>query len=290
MDDSDAFFSCLQTFAPKSFRVNTIKAWPEKVRARLESYGFGIKPVKWCDHAFTSDSLAIGSTLEHFLGHIYMQELASMLPPLIAREEIAAANTVLDGCAAPGSKTTEIAALMENQGLIVANDLDYGRIRALKFNIEKTGALNTVITNQDLRYFPLIPFDLVFIDAPCSAEGTIRKNPEVLDVWNEAKVFGSSGLQKQLILRGFDFLPPGGTMIYSTCTFAPEENEAVVDWLLEKRQGVKLEEFALEGFKFSPTVEEWQVKRFNDEVKKARRVWPHHNNTDGFFIAKVRKE
>ena len=103
VDDSDAFFSCLQTFAPKSFRVNTIKAWPEKVRVRLESYGFGIKSVPWCDHAFTSDSLEIGSTLEHFLGHIYMQELASMLPPLIVREELAAANTVLDGCAAPGS-------------------------------------------------------------------------------------------------------------------------------------------------------------------------------------------
>lgn len=286
VDDSDAFFSCLQTFAPKSFRANTIKSSPDEIKERFGSYGIGIRQMPWYPDAFVSEEPEVGGTLEHFLGKIYIQELVSMLPPLIIRDELG--SFVLDACAAPGSKSGQLSALMQNKGVLIANDIDYGRIKALRFNLEKVGAINALITNQDLRFFPQMQFDSVVLDAPCSSEGTIRKNPKLFKSWNEKKVRGHSKLQKHLILRGFDLLKPGGVMVYSTCTFAPEENEEVLSYLLEKRDA-SLEEISVPGLRISKGMSGWRNKDYNEEVKKCARIWPHHNNTGGFFMAKVRK-
>lgn len=286
VDDPEAFFSCIKTFAPKSFRVNTLKCGPDEMRERFSEYGIGIKQMPWYQDAFVSEEPEIGGTLEHFTGKIYIQELVSMLPPLILREELG--SFVLDACAAPGSKSGQLSALMQNKGILVANDIDYGRIKALRFNLEKAGAINALITNQDLRFFPQMQFDSVILDAPCSSEGTIRKNAKLFNSWNEKKVHGHSRLQKHLILRGFDLLKPGGAMVYSTCTFAPEENEEVLSYLLEKRDA-HLEEIAIPGFRTSPGVTGWRNKEYNEEVRKCARIWPHHNDTGGFFMAKVRK-
>lgn len=286
VDDQEEFFACLARPLPKSFRVNTLKC--KDVGKRFSSYGIKIMRVPWYSDAFISENPEIGSTLEHFLGAIYMQELVSMLPPLVVRKELEHANAVLDGCAAPGSKTTQLAALMENKGIIIANDIAYGRIRALRFNLEKTGTLNTVITNYDLRHFPAMQFGVILLDAPCSAEGTARKNPKFFSVWSPRQVSGHAKLQKQLITKAFDLLAPGGCLVYSTCTFAPEENEGVVDWLLEKRPAA-LEQIEIPQLRLSPGILEWNGTQFNPEVSKAARVWPHHNDTGGFFMAKVRK-
>jgi NOL1/NOP2/sun family putative RNA methylase len=286
VDDPEAFFSCMNTYAPKSFRANTIKSSPDEIRERFESYGIGIRQMPWYEDAFVSEEPEVGGTLEHFTGKIYIQELVSMLPPWALRDELG--GFVLDACAAPGSKTTQLSALMQNRGVVIANDLDYGRIKALRFNLEKVGAINALITNQDLRFFPKMEFDSVILDAPCSSEGTIRKNPKLFSSWNERKVRGHSKLQKHLILKAFDLLRPGGAMVYSTCTFAPEENEGVVSYLLEKREA-KLEGIPIPGFKTSPGIGEWKKDKFHDEVRKCARIWPHHNDTGGFFMAKVRK-
>jgi len=242
----------------------------------------------WYEDAFVCDSLDIGGTLEHFTGMIYMQELVSMLPPVIVRKELENATTVLDACAAPGSKTTQMAAIMRNRGTIIANDLDYSRIRALKFNLEKTGALNTVITNYDLQHFPKNQFDVVLLDAPCSAEGTMRKNERLFATWSASSIPSYSGNQKVLMLKAFDLLRPGGTLIYSTCTFAPEENELVVDHLLKNREA-SLEPIRIKGMKTTPGIQEWEGRSFDERVSATIRIWPHHNDTGGFFLARVVK-
>ncbi len=288
-DDPEAFFSALQRMLPKSFRVNTIKSSREEVEGRFREYGIPLRRMAWYEDAYVSEEPDIGGTLEHFTGAIYFQELVSMLPPLLIRGELGPSPFILDCCAAPGSKTTQLAALMGNRGTLVANDVDYSRIRALKFNLEKTGALNAVITNADLRSFPHTVFDAVILDAPCSAEGTMRKNAELFSIWSEREIRKHASLQKQLILKAYDMLAPGGCMVYSTCTFAPEENEAVVDHLLKSRDGAALEQVSFDGFRSSPAVGEWEGERFDPRVGACARVWPHHNDTGGFFLAKVRK-
>ncbi|MFH0738156.1 MAG: RsmB/NOP family class I SAM-dependent RNA methyltransferase [Candidatus Micrarchaeota archaeon] len=288
VDDADAFLASLGRYLPKSFRVNTLKSSSALVAERFKGYGIGLTRMPYYEDAFISDDPNVGSTLEHFTGAIYMQELVSMLPPLIVREELKEARFVLDACAAPGSKTTQISALMQNRRTIVANDIDYSRIRALKFNLEKTGALNVVVTNQDLRMFPSLQFDLVILDAPCSSEGTIRKNFDLFRTWSEKSVRGCAGLQKTLITKAFDLLAPNGVMIYSTCTFAPEENECILQHLIQEREA-KLETIAFDGLKTSKPLKDWSGTTFDPEVGKALRIWPHHNDTGGFFLARVRK-
>ncbi len=289
VDDTDAFFSILTTPVPKSFRVNTIKSDAKTVMERFDSYGMSYRQMGWYEDAFTTDNLDIGFSLEHFTGAIYIQELTSMLPPLVMRKELESASLVLDGCAAPGSKTTQIAAMMDNLGVIFANDSDYSRIRALKFNLEKTGVLNTVITNMGLQKYPSRQFDCVFIDAPCSSEGTCRKNDKIFFTWDEGYIAKNAEMQKKLILKGFDLLAPGGMMIYSTCTFAPEENEAVVDCLLSQREGAKIERIEIPGLKTANGVAGFEGAEYDSSVKDCIRIWPHHNDTDGFFLAGVRK-
>lgn len=290
VDDEDAFLACLEVLLPRSFRVNTIKSVAADVKKRFSGYGIPIKQMEWYEDAFISENPDIGGTLEHFTGAIYMQELVSMLPPLLLREELKDARFVLDACAAPGSKTTQLAAMMGNRGVVVANDSSYSRTKALKFNLEKTGAINAIITNQDLRNFPHMQFDAILLDAPCSAEGTIRKNDKLFAEWSQKSIYSQSRLQKQLITKAFELLAPGGAMVYSTCTFAPEENEAVVDWLLQNHPEAVIEPIPeMEGLKLSQPLEEWDGKAFDGWVSKTRRIWPHHSNTGGFYLAKVRK-
>jgi len=291
VDDQDAFFTSLLKQIPKTFRVNTLKASKIIVQERFEEYGIDLKQVPWYSDAFISQDNSIGNTLENFLGYIYIQELTSMLPPLVLKEELRNSEFIFDGCAAPGSKTTQLAALMNNKGTIIANDIDYNRIRALKFNIEKTGSLNIIITNLDLRLFPeKNSFNIVLVDVPCSSEGTIRKNPTMLSKWSNQKkrIPGYANLQQQLIVKAFNLLKPGGCLVYSTCTFAPEENEGVINWLLENHLA-SIERINIPKMKLSPGILEYNGKQFNSEIKKTVRIWPHHNDTDGFFIAKVRK-
>jgi len=287
VDDPEAFLASLERLTPKSFRVNSLKASAEEVKARFESYDMTVRQMPWYGDAFVSENPDVGSTLEHCLGWIYIQELVSMLPPLLVREELGSASWVLDGCAAPGSKTTEMAAIMQNRGTIVANDLDYSRIRALKFNLEKVGALNTMITNRNLLDFPENQFDVVILDAPCTSEGTMRKSGAMFTNWSPTEIPKYSRIQKAMIVKSFDLLRPGGSMVYSTCTFAPEENEEVVDWLLKNRQDAKLETITVEGMKLSEGITGWEGKEYDSRVKLARHVWPHHNDTGGFFMAKV---
>jgi len=212
-----------------------------------------------------------------------------MLPPLVIREELTSARLVLDACAAPGSKTTQIAALMRNEGAIVANEPDFGRTRALKHNLARCGVFNTTITNYNLLQFPCdAHFDVVLVDAPCSADGTVRKSPNLLNNWRPQRSMKYMNLQKQLIRKGFELVRPGGVLVYSTCSLSPLENEVVVDFLLRKFEA-NVEWTPLPHFQLTPGLETFAEYVFRPEIKRTARIWPHHNDTNGFFVAKIRK-
>ncbi len=287
-DDASAFFEGMLAPLPKSFRVNPLKGTVETVVGRFSEYGISIRQMEWYADAFVSDNPALGATLEHFLGAIYIQELTSMLPPLLVRKELCNATLILDACAAPGSKTTQLSALMGNRGTIVANDIEYERIKPLKSNLERSGTLNAVVTNYDLRSFPTMSFDVILLDAPCSSEGIFRKNPRQMQSWSPKRIPPSAHRQKQMILKAFDLLADGGTLVYSTCTFAPEENEAVVDYLLEERPA-RLEQVEIPHFRLMPGTTIWQDQIFDERLMMTARVLPHHNDTGGFFLARIRK-
>ncbi|MCK5018976.1 MAG: RsmB/NOP family class I SAM-dependent RNA methyltransferase [Candidatus Peribacteraceae bacterium] len=292
VDDQKKFYRSLEKPLPRAFRINTLKADKKKVVKSLREYGLKITSVPWDDLAFVvEDGVTVGSTMEHFMGHIYIQELVSMLPPLLLKNEIKKTENpvILDACAAPGSKTTQISALMGNSGLLVANDSSFGRMKILKHNIEKLGCSNVVALNRDARHLKTeFKFDFIFLDAPCSSEGIIRKNPNIMTHWSTNKIKWLSKMQQEMIVNCYDLLKKGGTMIYSTCTYSPEENERVIHNLLTKRNA-KIKTIKIKGLETSPTVKEWNGKKFDRNVKKAVRIWPHHNDTGGFFMAKIQE-
>lgn len=287
-DDPEKFFKSLITPLPRTCRVNTHKATVEDVCGRFDEYGFEFQRVPWYEDAFVTGDQPLGSTFEHFLGSIYIQDLASMLPPLALRDELATARLVLDACAAPGSKSTQLSALMQNHGTIIANDIDHQRIKALKFNMEKTGSVNIAISNYDLRNFPDTRFDVILLDAPCSSEGTARKVPGVFKWWHPRHIYSTAGIQRKLIVKAFDLLADDGVLLYSTCTFAPEENEAIVDHLLKERDA-GIERISIRGFQTQPGVTQFRDMEFDERVQMSSRVFPHHNDTGGFFMARIRR-
>ena len=179
---------------------------------------------------------------------------------------------------------------MDDSGLLVANDNNLGRLSALRFNTERLGLTNVAVTRQDARNFSLKPlslsaFDRTLVDAPCSCEGTIRKNPDALDKWSISHIEGVAGVQKGILRRAVQATREGGTVVYSTCTFAPEENEAVVDHVLEN-EACRVMAFET-GLVSSPGITEWEGETYNDSVEKTQRFYPHYNDTGGFFCAKL---
>ncbi len=266
----------------KSIRVNTLKTGVKEIKSRLKDYN--PKQIPWCKEGFWLKGKAIGNTLEHFLGYIYLQEAASMIPPLVLEPKN---EIILDMCAAPGSKTTQIAALMKNKGIIVANDPSIERLKPLYINLQRCGVLNTIITKMEGRFFK-DKFDKILLDAPCSGIGTIRKSPQTPLMWNPNAIKRLAGIQRQLISTAFNILKEEGTLVYSTCTLEPEENEAVIDFLLNKYDNAKLEKINM-NIKRSPAILEFEDKSYNNEIKKCLRIWPQDNDTEGFFVAKVIK-
>ncbi|MCX8194122.1 MAG: RsmB/NOP family class I SAM-dependent RNA methyltransferase [Candidatus Pacearchaeota archaeon] len=292
-NETQKFLECIRKPLLPSIRVNTLKISEQELKIKLEKKGWKISKI--FENAFVIKSKLLpgelGKSLEHQLGYYYVQELASMLPPLILEPK--KDDVILDLCAAPGSKTTEIAAMMENQGTVIANDVKLERITALNSNLERCGVTNTIVTRMKgstlckklakSGFF----FDKILVDAPCSGEGIIRSSPETLRMWNVNMIKGLSALQKKLVAAAIECLKPNGVLVYSTCTHTPEENEFVIDFVL-KNFDVKLEEIKL-PLKTRQGIAEWQNQKLNDELRKCVRIWPQDNDTEGFFIAKIRK-
>ena len=288
IEDPDAFYAACQRSLPSAVRVNTIKSTIERTRAALEAEGITVDPTDWHPGLFRLPDDQPGANWPYVHGWIHGQEEVSALPATVLDPQ--PGDRVWDACAAPGSKTTQLAALMEDTGLLVATDNNLGRLSALRSNTERLGVTNVAVTNEDARVHSLKPFgndsyDKALVDAPCSCEGTIRKNPTVLEDWSFEHVESVSGIQKGVLRRAIQATRPGGTVVYSTCTFAPEENEAVLDYVLEE-ESCRLVEFDL-PLSSVPGVTEWQDQQFDESVRRAHRLYPHHNDTGGFFCAKL---
>jgi len=296
--DLQSYLEILKEKPLKSIRCNTLKISPEKLKKRLIKKGWKIRqPFQTNPEIMIIESNLepgeIGRSLEHLLGYYYVQEIASMLPVLALEPE--PDQVVLDLAASPGSKTTQIAAKMKNRGTLIANEISLGRIKILASNTERCGVTNMIITKKEgaalcMKLKKLgFAFDKILIDAPCSGEGTLRSTPLTYKMWNIHTVRKLSSIQKNLVINALEILNPGGELIYSTCTHAPEENEEVIDFILKKfGDKVKIEETKL-PVKCRKGITKWQDKEYSQEVKKCARIYPQDNDTEGFFIAKLRR-
>ncbi|MEK6940902.1 MAG: RsmB/NOP family class I SAM-dependent RNA methyltransferase [Nanoarchaeota archaeon] len=264
-----------------SLRVNTLKTTVKDMKAR-----FMMKQVPWCDEGFFLESFALGNTPEHFMGYMYIQEAASMIPPVVLAPK--EGDIILDIAAAPGSKTTQIAALTKNTGLIIANDVTVDRLKPLSVNLERCGVSNAVVTFNRGERIRGMQFDRILVDAPCSGIGAIRKSPKTIQMYNVNIIKKLAIQQKKLLYNSWKLLKKDGVLVYSTCTLEPEENEGVVDYLLENFDDVSVEKINL-NIKSSKTVEEFNGVEYSSEVKKCLRIWPQDNDTEGFFVAKLKK-
>jgi NOL1/NOP2/sun family putative RNA methylase len=283
LTDLDEFLKYSLKPLRKSIRVNILKTTVNEIKTRFKRYD--LESIPWCREGFYLKGQAIGNTLEHFLGYIYLQEAASMIPPLILNPK--EDDMVLDMCASPGSKTTQLAAMMKNKGLIIANDNKIDRLKALTINLRRCGVSNTITTLMEGYWFNQ-KFDKILLDVPCSGTGAIRKSPRTIQIWNPGVIKKLSGLQKKLIYTAFNCLKENGILVYSTCSVEPEENEAVIDSLLNKFDDVKLEKINL-NIKRSEPILNFNNKEFNSEIKKCLRIWPQDNDTEGFFVVKIKK-
>jgi NOL1/NOP2/sun family putative RNA methylase len=274
------------SFLRKSIRVNTLKKPIKEVISRL-SENWNFEPIPWCKEGFYIESkhgrLDVGNTVEHCLGYYYVQEAASMIPPLVLDPQ--PGDRVLDMAAAPGSKTSQMSQLMKNEGVLVANDVAGIRLAALGINLQRCGALNTITTLMQGEQIKDMEFDKVLLDAPCSGSGTIRKSIKTILMWNPEMIKRIAATQRKLIIAAYKLLAKGGTMVYSTCSTEPEEDEAVVSYLLDNTDA-KVLPIDLE-IKRSPAVTEFEGKTYRKEVKDCLRIWPQDNDTEGFFVAKI---
>jgi len=288
VDDFEAFRAACERPLPSAIRVNSIKATVADVRRALDEAGVDYEPVDWHDELFVLPEDSPGANWPYFHGWIHGQEEVSAVPAAVLDPE--PGERVWDACAAPGSKATQLAALMDDRGEVVATDNNLGRISALRTNTERLGATSIAVTHEDARNHSLKPFDgaeydRALVDVPCSCEGTIRKNPDAFEEWSLSHVEGIAGVQKGILERAVQATKPGGTVVYSTCTFAPEENEAVLDHVLE-REECELVEFDL-PLDHREGITEWQGEAFDPSVELAKRIYPHYNDTGGFFCAKL---
>ncbi len=291
-DELADFFAICQRPLRKSIRVNTLKISTPDFLERVKKYQWKLTPIPWCEQGFWLErpeaeeaQTSIGNCIEHILGLFYVQEASSMLPPEALLNFMSETpQRVLDMAASPGSKTTQLIAKTQNQTLVIANEISASRLKYLYGNLCRTGSINSCLTHKDGRDFGSIAkesFDAILLDAPCTGEGTVRKNTDALKNWSIKPVLQMAKLQKELIISAFEALKPGGRLVYSTCTISREENQQVCQFLLEKYHNqcsvVPLEQL------------------FSQAEKAATKegylhILPHLFDSEGFFVACFQKQ
>jgi NOL1/NOP2/sun family putative RNA methylase len=244
---------------------------------------FQLKSIPWCDRCFWGDD--IRKIEKSYYNSVFVQDPVSTVPVLalgVKRDE-----RVCDLCAAPGSKTLHLARLGRQ---VIACDSHRQRIKRLYHNLNRFGIGNCRVIRCDGRRLRLDePVDRVLVDAPCSGEGMVRKLHKAMKIWSLNRIKRLARLQRGLVRHGLSLLREGGILVYSTCTLAPEENEGVIQSILEKGN-ITVESIFIDGLTYTSGLTSWEESIFDQSLKKTMRIYPFHNHTNGFFIAKLRKE
>jgi NOL1/NOP2/sun family putative RNA methylase len=282
-----AFCSKLREPLPVHLRLNTLKAPTGETCLRLRRHGVSFAPEEPGGLVLRAQNLTLPGHLPTFsLGYLHTQTLSSVLAGLALEPE--PGELVLDLCAAPGGKTALLAQLMKNQGIIVANDKSVKRHIALRANLKRLGVTNAILARYPGQHFPKrYIFDRVLVDVPCSAEGTLRtdKNGKIRHTVPRGEKLPF--LQAGLLIRGYDLLKPGGTLVYSTCTYNPDENESIVQNLLNSRPAT-IQPISLD-VTHSPGLSKWKEVSYDSSMRHCWRIYPHQLDTVGFFLARVAK-
>ena len=272
-------------------RVNASKISDSGLLNKLQSkYGITTEKIAYYSNIFKvkDENNLIGKTLEHILGHYYIQSLSSYIPAQVLYPQHD--DIVMDLCSAPGSKTTELGEIMNDRGTIVANEIQLDRLKSLVHNIDRMNQLNVGVTHfkgEQLNTIYSNYFDKVLVDAPCSGLGIVQKKIEVNDWWSLERVRRLSELQLKLLVSAIKMLKPGGEIVYSTCTLTVEENEAVIDKILNKYP-VEVMDFEISVPSRNGIIN-YQDQNFNSSLLKAKRILPWEVDSDGFFIIKLKK-
>lgn len=293
---SQRYDQALKSFSESSLlsvRVNTLKTTKEKLADILRRRNIVFEDVPWAAEALILKGIAREELGEMDIvadGLVYRQGLSSMLAVVLLDPK--PGEHILDMCAAPGSKTTHMAARMDNRGEITAIEAVRGRYYKLRSVVKLSGAEKVSLRLMDARKFRSGArlFDKILVDAPCSSEGRFKAGePKTFAYWIPRKIKEMARKQKGLLLTAGRLLRPGGILVYSTCTFAPEENEGAVQWLLNKTGGaLKMEHVDIQGVASYPAVTAWEGEIFEEQIKNCFRVLPG-NGMEGFFLAKFKK-
>jgi len=273
-----------------TIRVNTLKISPAELKEKLEKKGISLKSLKWLDYGFSVESseLNIGSTHEYLQGYYYIQNEASMLPAHILSPK--ETDLVIDMCAAPGSKSTQLAQIMNNKGQLLLIDRNINRIPSLNMNIRRMGILNSIILNFDaLDILKLnLKADKILLDAPCTGEGLIIQDKNRKKSKKYSDIQKISKLQIKILKAGLTSLKSGGLLMYSTCSIAPEENEMVVNKVLNGNPNYSIIDISIQygvkGLKNAFGTD------FQDSMGKSQRLYPYLHDTIGFFVCLITKE
>lgn len=272
-----------------TIRINTLKIEIEDLLTRLKNKGFELERLDWVDYGFkvTKAPMNLGSLHEYIHGYYYLQSFSSMIPVLVLGPK--SEETVIDMCAAPGSKSTQIAQLMENKGKLILLDRNEKRIPALSANLSRMGVSNSIVINQDARNLGKIGIkaDKILLDAPCTGEGLIRRDPKRKSSRTLEDINKLSRIQKELLKSGLDSLKEGGNLVYSTCSIAPEENEAVISDVLESYNDIKI--IGIKEQIGVPGILEFNGYKYNPDLKNAQRIYPHIIDSEGFFYCLLQK-
>ena len=282
-DEANKLFEAIESGdAVKAFRVNGIKTTVadfEAAEPRIER-----TKVKFPPNAYITAEEFPGSLPEHHSGAIYMQDISAM--STVCATTLCEGDLVLDSCSAPGGKTTQLAAMVGDSGIVVANEYERKRASILRQNVERMGTKNTVICNLDTAVlaetYPSV-FDLVLCDAPCSGEGMFRKNPRAVEEWSEENVLMCAERQREILENVAKCVKEGGKLLYSTCTFAVEENEQNVKWFLDTHKDFRL--CAVREELRENTADGLLIENCEHDMTLCRRIYPHRSMGEGQFIA-----
>lgn len=291
-DSADHYLKFISEEPTQYIRVNRLKTDKESLIKTLENkYSIQSAPIDGFEDALKiikDENDLTGKTLEHLLGLYYVQGLSSMLPPIVLNPN--ADDVVMDLCSAPGSKTTQMAEMMNNDGTLIVNEIEIERIKSLVFNLDRMSVVNAGIIHSKgeiLSKYYHNHFDKILVDAPCSGLGIIQKKEEVSNWWSLDRVQRLQDLQTRLLIAAIKMAKAGGEIVYSTCTLSVEENEMVIDKILSKYP-VEMEDVKL-PVKTHQAFSSYNGFEFNKSLHKAIRILPWEINSDGFFLVKLRK-